>query len=118
MTNCYCNGTWPTLAFMFIGVEVYVPGSGYKNPVGGGFCQVEIQTLPTVSQIILGDTFLRGYIISFDRLNTRVGFYGQTTPVFTFDFMYFNIIQYVLCGLGMILAFTGIGLWLSDRVKL
>ncbi len=73
--NCYCNGTWPTLSFMFIGAEVYVPGSAYQNDLGNGFCQVEIQVL-SVGVIILGDTFFRGYTISFDRMNSRVGFNG------------------------------------------
>ena len=79
---------------------------------------MEIQTLSTVSLIILGDVFLRGYTVSFDRVNTRVGFYGAITPVFVFDIMYFNLIQYILCGLGVLLTSAGIGLWIYERAQL
>lgn len=97
---------------------MYVQGPAYKNAVSGGYCQVLLQTLNSLDLIILGDVFFRGYTISFDRINTRVGFYGQTTKVYTFDYMYFNYIQYILCGLGIILASTGIGLWLYERGRL
>lgn len=71
-----------------------------------------------MSQIILGDVFFRYYTISFDRVNTQVGFYGQITPVHSFDPAYFVIIQYIMCGLCIVLAFTGITLWLIDRSKM
>jgi hypothetical protein len=71
-----------------------------------------------VSEIILGDIFMRGYTISFDRGNDRIGFYGHITPMYVFDKQYFNIIQYILCGLGLVLTSAGIGMWLYDRSQL
>lgn len=97
---------------------MYVPGAAYQNPVGNGTCQVLLQTLTTVSQIILGDVFFRQYTISFDRIDTQVGFYGKITQINKFDPSYFNIIQYIMCGLCLILGFTGIALWLIDRSKM
>ena len=47
-----------------------------------------------------------------------MGFNGQITPVNEFDPAYFTIIQYVMCGLGVVLAFAGITLWLIDRSKM
>jgi hypothetical protein len=67
------------------------------------------------NQIILGDVFFREYIVSFDRNNLRVGFYGKFTPVQTFDPAYFVLIQYIMCGACIVLSFIGIGLWIYVR---
>lgn len=118
-TNCYCSPSWPTLSFMFIGVQVFIPGPAYQTPSGNGFCQVSIQSLTTVGQlIILGDVFFREYIVSFDRVNAKVGFYGNTAPVYVFDPDYFVVLQYVVCGAVFVLAIVGIVMWLRDRTRM
>lgn len=67
------------------------------------------------NQIILGDTFFREYIITFDRPNLRLGFYGTYTPIQTYDPQYFVLIQYIMCGACVLLGFVGIGLWIYVR---
>lgn len=67
------------------------------------------------NQIILGDTFFREYIITFDRPNLRLGFYGTYTLIQTYDPQYFVLIQYIMCGACVLLGFVGIGLWIYVR---
>lgn len=45
----------------------------------------------------------------------QVGFYGTYTPMNNFDPQYFVLIQYIMCGAGVLLSFLGIGLWIYVR---
>jgi len=58
---------------------------------------------------------MREYIVSFDRSNARVGFYGTITLIQTIDPQYFVLLQYILCGAYITLGFAGIGLWIYIR---
>lgn len=72
---------------------------------------------------------MRGYIITFDRINNRMGFYNKGSSsemnggIFnTFDPIYFVAMQYVISVLSVIIAIVGLILWnvnrglLEDRV--
>jgi hypothetical protein len=100
---------------MFLGAEVYIPGSAYQFSSGNGYCQVGLQVLSGSDMLILGDIFFRGYTITFDNPNQRIGFYGRTKPVYLYDPYYFVISQYILCGAMIFLTFVGIGLWIRFR---
>ncbi len=72
--------------------------------------------------IILGDVFMRGYIITFDRVNTRMGFYNKGSSgngsgdVFsTFDPTYFVFLQYIMGFFGLVMTVMGIGLWAMNK---
>jgi hypothetical protein len=97
---------------MFLGAEVYVPGNAYQIQADNGYCMVGLETLSTVSEIILGDIFFRGYTITFDMANQRIGFYGNFKLVNIIDPKYFILIQYISCGFGVVLALFGVVVWL------
>jgi hypothetical protein len=97
----------------------------YPSPVGNGFCYMGILPMST-EEIILGDVFMRGYIITFDRVNARMGFYnkgssgngssGTSGDVFsTFDPTYFVFLQYIMGFFGLVMTVMGIGLWAMNK---
>jgi hypothetical protein len=75
--ECPCSINWPTLAFMFTGIETYIYPSQYVESLTNSICTYNFGTLGTVQQILLGDTFFRGYIITFDKINSQIGFKGD-----------------------------------------
>lgn len=72
----------PTLKFLFPGVQVELPPSSYVTTISGGKCEVYINTLSDTSTILLlGDTLFLNYVITFDKTQAQVGFYGSTTEI-------------------------------------
>ena len=78
---------------------------------------------------------MRGYIITFDRINSRMGFYnkgsstnggsnnnngnGTSPAVFnTFDPLYFVVSQYLLGVFSVIVAIVGLTLWTLTKRQL
>lgn len=73
---CPCQEEYPTFGFMFQGIEVYIEPSQYMSKYNSR-CTYLFNTMSTVSSILLGDIFFRNYIITFDKLNKRLGFVGN-----------------------------------------
>ncbi len=86
--------------------------------MGNGTCQVNFQSLDDVGSILLGDIFFRQYVVSFDKFDGLVGFYGNTRQIFIYDSQSFLISQYVLCAFMAGIALLGLGLWLFSRSNL
>jgi hypothetical protein len=75
--TCPCGGNYPTFAFMLQGIEVYIDPSSYMSTLNNRQCTYLFGVLDTVSNLLLGDIFFRNYVITFDKLNSRIGFAGN-----------------------------------------
>jgi hypothetical protein len=62
---------------MFEGIEVYIDQYSYMSQVSASQCTYLFGVLSTVQNILLGDIFFRQYVITFDKLNQQIGFYGN-----------------------------------------
>ncbi len=119
-TTCNCNDIFPSLNFTLANsVKVSIPGTAYQFNNGDGTCTVYIQS-QSQSQIVLGDTFMRGYVITFDRIHNRIGFYlkpVQTVNVISFSYNppFFIASQFVLFALNVIAFLLGLGLCIRAR---
>ena len=61
------------------------------------------------SLLILGDVFFRSYIVTFDKANSQIGFYGNTTLIETVGVSFFALSQYIMVpilGILVILYFS------------
>ena len=56
-----------------------------------------------VSSMILGDVFFRNYVATFDKVNSQVGFYGETDAVEIVGTSFFQVSQYAMLALLIIL---------------
>jgi hypothetical protein len=74
---CPCKANYPTFAFMFEGIEVYIDQYSYMSQVSASQCTYLFGVISTVQNILLGDIFFRKYVITFDKLNQQIGFYGN-----------------------------------------
>lgn len=89
------------------------------NENNAGFCFVGGILPQSKSQIILGDVFFRGYIITFDHINSRMGFYNKPAPVIniptisSYNPKYFVICQFIICGINLLLIVIGICLFVK-----
>ena len=81
--ECMCSDTanWPVFSFIFEGIEVYIQPSQYVGQLSTTICTYNFGTLSTVSEILLGDIFFQGYIVTFDKLNSQLGFKGDLALV-------------------------------------
>jgi hypothetical protein len=71
--ECPCSSTssWPTFAFIFEGIEVFIQPSQYVGPLTTTMCTYNFGTLSTVGSIVLlGDIFFQGYIVTFNKLTS------------------------------------------------
>ena len=128
--TCYCNRTWPMFLFTFgngVSVNLSSPYYVFNSPLGNGYCFMTIAGQNFSNIIALGTFFFKGYIISFDRINNRIGFYNKGNPgngssstgVFdTFGPFYFVLSQYIIGGLSFIVAIMGISLWKLSGKKI
>lgn len=80
--ECPCSSTknWPTFSFLFEGIQTYIYPQQYIGQTLTG-CTYNFGTLSTVSQILLGDIFFSGYIITFDKPQSKIGFKGDLTLI-------------------------------------
>lgn len=88
VTSCPCTSTpnWPTFAFNFTNVEVFIEPADYTINVSAGVCSYLFGSISTVSEILLGDIFFRNYIITFDKPNSQIGFSGiRMTNITSFN---------------------------------
>ena len=76
---CSCNSAanWPTFAFNFTNVEVYIEPEDYTFNGGNNLCTYLFGTISGFDQILLGDIFFRNYIVTFDKTTSQIGFAGQ-----------------------------------------
>jgi hypothetical protein len=62
---------------MFVGIITKIYPKNYTdNVTNPGYCTLLFDTLGDVDNILLGDIFFRNYIITFDKGNQQIGFYG------------------------------------------
>lgn len=68
-------GEWPVLEIVLDNVHLYMPVELYFVKSNGKYC-FAVQPTPATagSMNILGDAFLRGFYVVYDRTNKRVGF--------------------------------------------
>jgi len=107
---CYCSAAnnWPTFAFNFNSVEVYIYPSQYTAQ-SDGICYPMFGSISGFSQILLGDIFFRGYIITFDKLNSQIGFTSNNlTPSTPVNFNTSTIIGWILYAILLLLIIMGI----------
>jgi hypothetical protein len=65
---------------LFPGVQVQIDIKDYVVMLNQGICQVYINTISTEStKVLLGDTFFRNNVVTFDKNNARVGFSTYNT---------------------------------------
>jgi hypothetical protein len=74
--------------------------------------------LGDVSQLLLGDTlFMSNLTITFDKINSRVGFEGSTQPLIQIGNGHFLVGQYVMVAfMGLIILFGFITCIRSDTL--
>lgn len=60
---------------------MYIQPSQYVGTLSTTICTYNFGTLSTVSEILLGDIFFQGYIVTFDKLNSQLGFKGDLALV-------------------------------------
>jgi len=86
------------------------------NENNAGFCYVSIFPQSDI-QIVLGDVFFRGYIITFDHINSRMGFYKKPPLVInvptigSYNPIYFVISQFIICGINILIIVVGVCLF-------
>lgn len=104
---CSCSGTnWPTFAFAFYGVEVYIEPDQYKQVISNDVCTFLFGSISSISEILLGDIFFRSYIITFDKENSQIGFSGNTQALPVISSSLNNALGWGLMGLlGVIVLF-------------
>ncbi len=73
--------------------------------------------MSSVNSILLGDTFFRKYVISFDKINSRIGFYGPHNLVYVVGQNWFKLAQIVMAIMFLALSAIGVIGWLWDRRK-
>ena len=64
--------------------------------MGHGNCFIKIRKS---DQIVLGNAFFKEYIITFDKLNKRLGLMGNLLPVHIIGSEYFELAQYIVMSL-------------------
>ena len=96
---------------------MFIVPSQYTSNLNNGYCQATFSYLSSVNSIILGDTFFRKYIISFDKINSRIGFYGPHNLVYVVGEDWFKQSQIVMAILFLLFAVIGVFGWLWDRRK-
>lgn len=63
---------------MFEGIETYIEPSQYAAQLSLSICTYNFGTLSSVGNILLlGDIFFQGYIITFDKIHSQIGFKGN-----------------------------------------
>lgn len=83
------------------------------------YCYVNISP-QNGQQIILGDVFFRGYIITFDRTQNQMGFYdkykAQSGSISLPSFIsgYFVYTQFIICGFNVVGGLLGLILWIRS----
>jgi hypothetical protein len=94
-------------------VVVYIEPSQYTASLNllGTVCTYNFGTLSSVGSILLlGDIFFQGYIITFDKPNSRVGFkgnLGQVQNVFLGGSVMFGYIWMGVIGLAILIGLFG-----------
>ena len=71
--QCPCSmiSSFPNFTFYFQGAKAYIYNSNYTSG-----CNAMFGPIADLGGILLGDTFMRNYIITFDKTNSQVGFKG------------------------------------------
>lgn len=76
--QCPCNmvSAYPNFTFYFEGAKTYIYNSNYT--VG---CNAMFGPISDVGGILLGDTFMRNYIVTFDKEHSQMGFKGYLSAL-------------------------------------
>lgn len=72
--DCSNVSSLPTIAFRIDNTDYELEGKDYAVEVAPGQCVMGIQSVPLMSQLILGDVFMRRYYVYFDMNNNEIGF--------------------------------------------
>lgn len=88
---------------------MFIVPSQYTSNLNNGFCQATFSYLSSVNSILLGDTFFRKYVISFDKINSRIGFYGPHNLVYVVGENWFKQAQNAMAILFLVIAVGGGG---------
>jgi hypothetical protein len=70
---CSMTSSFPNFTFYFQGAKTYIYNTNYT--IG---CSAMFGPISDLGGILLGDTFMRNYIVTFDKGNSQVGFKGYS----------------------------------------
>jgi hypothetical protein len=105
---------------MMFGAEIYIPPSMYKvRYTYTGLCQALILGIADANTIIFGLPVFWNYTISFDKKNSRIGFYGRSQPVYVISGKtgYFLLTQYIMCGVMLALFISGLTVHIARYIR-
>lgn len=108
--HCTCDTeNWPTFAFTFQGVQVFIDPLQYQQTISSGVCTILFGSIGGISEILLGDIFFRKYIVTFDKQNSQIGFSSSSlipVPVMSWNIQ--EILGWALVVLVGMVAIVGL----------
>ena len=107
--RCPCQYQYPDIVFELDGIELAISSDNYLQERNDGCYLMLGATTYNDSPILIGTTLMKGYIVTFDKQNSRLGFNAPPTKVWGFVFL---VLQFTMAAFmsGMV-AFVGLLYW-------